>query len=158
MISSHLNIYTTERSTQFLKKSSQVPTKNYTAQYGDGRDQKARSGGREKKLAATPEKKLAQRCQRRSSRGARDRISSQRSPEKKVVSVVRWRRSSARPEDEGVAAAAALLAGPETTALGRGRRREATAGSSARRRKKLGQRRTGSRRKTTVRLNTRGDF
>jgi len=108
-----------------------VPTKNYTAQYGDGRDQKARSDGREKKLAATP-KKLAQRCRRRSSRGAGDRISSQRSPKKKVGPVVRWRRSSARPEDEGVAAAAAaaaLLAGLEMTALGRGRRREATAGT-----------------------------
>ena len=51
-----------------------------------------------------------------------------------------------------------------TAALGRaqggdaGERREATAGSGARRRKKLGQRRTGSRRKTTVRLNTHGDL
>ena len=51
-----------------------------------------------------------------------------------------------------------------TAALGRGQggdggeRREATTGSGARRRKKLGQRRTGSRRKTTVRLNTRGDL
>jgi len=35
-----------------------VPTKNYTVQYGCGRDQ-ARSDGREKKLPAAPEKKLA---------------------------------------------------------------------------------------------------